>query len=98
MTGNTGGDIVNYGKDGEAVARIKRHTPLPVAVGFGVKTPADAAAIAAGADGVVVGTALINALAGTLDADGRATAGSIAAVTGLVGALSAAIRSTPKAA
>jgi tryptophan synthase alpha chain len=98
MTGITGGRIADYGKVGEAVARIKRHTPLPVAVGFGVKTPADAAAIAAGADGVVVGTALINALAGTLDAEGRATAGSIAAVTGLVGALSATIRSTPKAA
>jgi tryptophan synthase alpha chain len=98
MTGITGGAIANYDKVGVAVARIKRHTPLPVAVGFGVKTPADAAAIASGADGVVVGTSLVNALASTLDAEGRATVGTVPAVTDLVGALSAAIKATPKAA
>ncbi|MGL5137208.1 MAG: tryptophan synthase subunit alpha [Beijerinckiaceae bacterium] len=96
MTGITGGSIVNYDRVGEAVARIKRHTPLPVVVGFGVKTPENAAAIAAGADGVVVGTALVNALAGTLDADGRADAGSVAAVTDLVAALAGAVKATRK--
>jgi tryptophan synthase alpha chain len=98
MTGITGGSIADYSRVAEAVARIKRHTPLPVAVGFGVKTPENAAAIAAGADGVVVGTALCEAMRLSLDAEGRATAGSIGAVTGLVGALAAAVRGTRRAA
>ncbi len=98
MTGITGGKIADYGKVSDAVARIKRHTSLPVAVGFGVKTPENAAAIASGADGVVVGTALIDALKATLTPDDKATAGSIAAVTGLVSSLAAAVRGTRKAA
>ncbi len=96
MTGITGGKIADYSKVSHAVARIKRHTPLPVAVGFGVKTPADAAAIAAGADGVVVGTALINALKATLGPEDRAGKDSVTAVTGLVASLAEAIRTTPK--
>jgi tryptophan synthase alpha chain len=96
MTGITGGAIADYSKVNEAVARIKRHTPLPVAVGFGVKTPENAAAIAAGADGVVVGTALINALKATLDSENRATSGSVAAVTDLVSSLATAVRKTRK--
>ncbi len=98
MTGITGGKIADYGKVSDAVARIKRHTSLPVAVGFGVKTPENAAAIASGADGVVVGTALIDALKATLTPDDKATAGSVAAVTGLVSSLAAAVRGTRKAA
>ena len=98
MTGITGGKIADYGKVSDAVARIKRHTQLPVAVGFGVKTPENAAAIAAGADGVVVGTALIDALKATLTPEDKATAGSIAAVTGLVSSLAAAVRGTRRAA
>jgi tryptophan synthase alpha chain len=98
MTGITGGKIADYSKVAEAVARIKRHTPLPVAVGFGVKTPENAAAIAAGADGVVVGTALISALKATLGPDDKAGAGSVAAVTDLVASLAAAIRNTRRAA
>jgi tryptophan synthase alpha chain len=98
MTGITGGKIADYSKVADAVARIKRHTPLPVAVGFGVKTPEDAAAIAAGADGVVVGTALINALKATLDTDSRATSRSVPAVTDLVSSLARAIRNTKRAA
>jgi len=98
MTGITGGRIADYSKVTDAVARIKRHTSLPVAVGFGVKTPENAAAIAAGADGVVVGTALITALQATLSADDKATEGSVKAVTDLVSSLAAAIRNTRKAA
>jgi len=98
MTGITGGRIADYSKVTDAVARIKRHTSLPVAVGFGVKTPENAAAIAAGADGVVVGTALITALQATLSADDKATEGSVSAVTDLVSSLAAAIRNTRKAA
>jgi tryptophan synthase alpha chain len=98
MTGITGGKIADYSRVAEAVTRIKRHTPLPVAVGFGVKTPENAAAIAAGADGVVVGTALISALKSTLSADDRATSTSVNAVTDLVASLAAAIRNTRKTA
>ncbi|MGL4635740.1 MAG: tryptophan synthase subunit alpha [Beijerinckiaceae bacterium] len=97
MTGITGGAIADYSKVNEAVARIKRHTPLPVAVGFGVKTPENAAAIAAGADGVVVGTALINALKSTLDSENRATPSSVSAVTDLVSSLANAVRTTKRA-
>ncbi|MGL4243614.1 MAG: tryptophan synthase subunit alpha [Beijerinckiaceae bacterium] len=98
MTGITGGKIADYSRVTEAVARIKRHTPLPVAVGFGVKTPENAAAIAAGADGVVVGTALIAALKSTLSPDEKATPATVGAVTGLVASLAAAIRNTRRAA
>ena len=76
----------------QAVARIKRHTALPVAVGFGVRTAQAAAAIARGADAVVVGSALVDALNKTLDPGGKATAGSVAAVTDLVAELAAGVR------
>jgi tryptophan synthase alpha chain len=98
MNGITGGNIVDYSQVSQAVARIKRHTPLPVAVGFGVKTPADAAAIAAGADGVVVGSALISALKATLTDDGAATPRTVSAVTGLVASLAGAIATQRKSA
>jgi tryptophan synthase alpha chain len=98
MTGITGGKIADYSRVTEAVARIKRHTALPVAVGFGVKTPENAAAIASGADGVVVGTALISALKATLTAEDKATAATAPAVTDLVASLAAAVHRTRKAA
>jgi tryptophan synthase alpha chain len=98
MTGITGGKIADYSRVTEAVTRIKRHTALPVAVGFGVKTPENAAAIAAGADGVVVGTALISALKATLAADDKATSATVSAVTDLVSSLATAVRKTRKAA
>jgi tryptophan synthase alpha chain len=97
MTGITGGTIANYDRVAEAVARIKRHTALPVAVGFGVKTPRDAAAIAAGADGVVVGSALVEAVRVSLDAEGKATAATVGAVAGLVAGLAEAVRGVRKA-
>src|SRR6476646_2108310 len=73
ITGITGAAAPDPGKVAAAVARIKRHTKLPVAVGFGVRTAEQAAGIASGADGVVVGSALVNALKGSLDADNKAT-------------------------
>ncbi|HUI95204.1 MAG TPA: tryptophan synthase subunit alpha [Xanthobacteraceae bacterium] len=76
----------------QAVARIKRHTPLPVAVGFGVRTPQAAAAIARGADGVVVGSALVDAVKQSLDGNGKPTARTVSAVTDLVAELAAGIR------
>lgn len=98
MTGVTGGAIANYDAVGAAVARIKQHTTLPVAVGFGVKTPEDAIAIAKGADGVVVGSALVDRVRLSLDADGKATEKTVSAVTSLVAELAAGIRSVAKAA
>jgi tryptophan synthase alpha chain len=92
MTGITGAALGNTDRIVAAVARIKRHTALPVAVGFGVKTAADAEAIARGADGVVVGSALVSAVAGSLDSRGRAGPGTVAAVTDLVTELAAGVR------
>jgi tryptophan synthase alpha chain len=77
----------------EAVARIKRHTNLPIAVGFGLKTPEHARAIASGADGAVVGSALVEAVRTSLDDQGRATPKTVSAVTDLVSALAEGVRS-----
>lgn len=66
------------------VTRLKKHTSLPIAVGFGVKTAEQARIIARDADGVVVGTALVNAVRDTLDGDGKPTAKTVPAVHGLV--------------
>ncbi|MGY2051182.1 tryptophan synthase subunit alpha [Methylobacterium sp. JK268] len=93
ITGITGAATPDFGAVAEAVGRIRAQTPLPVVVGFGVKTGAHAAAIARAADGVVVGSALVGALAGSLDPEGRATPGSVAAVAGLVRDLAAGVRS-----
>jgi tryptophan synthase alpha chain len=92
ITGITGMATPDTGKVAAAVARIKRHTDLPVAVGFGVKTAAHARAIARGADGVVVGSALVEAIRASLDANGKATPGTVPAVTALVGSLAAGVR------
>ena len=62
ITGITGAAAPDADVVGPAVARIKRHTHLPVAVGFGVRDAASAAAMAAKADGVVVGSALVDAV------------------------------------
>lgn len=85
INGITGSATPDFGEVGAAVARIKQHTQLPVAVGFGVKNAEHAAAIAAtGSDGVVVGSALVERIRASLDADGRATASTHEAVISLV--------------
>ena len=66
------------------VTRLKKHTSLPIAVGFGVKTAEQARIIAKDADGVVVGSALVNAVRDTLDGAGKPTPRTVAAVHGLV--------------
>ncbi|HEV7277798.1 MAG TPA: tryptophan synthase subunit alpha [Devosiaceae bacterium] len=91
MTGITGAAIKSHAAVGEAVRRIKSHTDLPVAVGFGIKTAEDAALIGRDADGVVVGTALCNAVANSL-VDGRAGAGTVQAVQDLVASLASGVR------
>ena len=93
INGITGTATPDFGAVGTAVERIRRHTALPVVVGFGVKTGAHAAAIAKGADGVVVGSALVDALHRTLDGEGRATGGSVEAVSVLVRELADGVRS-----
>lgn len=74
------------------VARIKRQTELPIAVGFGVKTPEQARAIAAGADGVVVGSAIVDAVGKSLTNKGKATPQTVPSVLGLVRDLASALR------
>jgi tryptophan synthase alpha chain len=98
ITGITGAAAPDVSKVTEAVARIKRHTELPVAVGFGVRTAKQARAIGAGAEGVVVGSALVNAIKDSLDKKGKATARTVKAVTGLVAELAEGVRGAKKSA
>jgi tryptophan synthase alpha chain len=98
ITGITGSAEPDSGKVTAAVARIKRHTKLPVAVGFGVKTAKQARAIASGADGVVVGSALVDALRLSLDENGNAGPGTVKAVTSLASALADGVRSAHRVA
>jgi tryptophan synthase alpha chain len=98
ITGITGAATPQPDLVAAAVARIKRHTPLPVAVGFGVRTPAQAAAIAQNADGVVVGSALIDVMRASLDDEGQATELSVPCVTTLVRSLADAVASARKVA
>jgi tryptophan synthase alpha chain len=98
ITGITGSAAADIAAVTEAVARIKRHTRLPVCVGFGIRTPEAARAIAENADGAVVGTALVDALRGSLDAEGRATAKTVGAVADLVTSLARGVRGAKQAA
>ena len=75
-----------------AVAQIRRFTLLPVAVGFGIKTPEQAAEVAKAADAAVVGTALVDRLAQNLDPEGRAKPGLVDAVLADIAALAKGIR------
>ena len=93
ITGITGSAAADSAAVGAAVGRIKRHTDLPVCVGFGIRTPEAARGIAEGADGAVVGSALVDALSGSLDTGGKATAGTVNAVAGLVASLAEGVRS-----
>jgi tryptophan synthase alpha chain len=97
ITGITGAATPDFGQVASAVRRIKRHTALPVVVGFGVKSGAHAAAIAKGADGVAVGTALVEAVRASLDPEGGATQGTVEAVSALVRELAEGVRSVSKA-
>jgi tryptophan synthase alpha chain len=92
ITGITGAAAPDAGKVAAAVRRIKRHTTLPVCVGFGVRTAEQARAISENADGVVVGSALVEAVRTSLSAEGKPTAGTASAVADLVGALAAGVR------
>jgi tryptophan synthase alpha chain len=93
MTGITGSALPDTSKVAAAVKRIKGHTGLPVCVGFGVKTAEQARVIGAAADGVVVGTAIVNAVANVLGPKGEKTADPAEAVATLVNGLAQGVRS-----
>ncbi|MCK1717756.1 tryptophan synthase subunit alpha [Bradyrhizobium sp. 141] len=98
ITGITGAAAADTTAVSEAVARIKRHTKLPVCVGFGIRTPETARAIASHANGAVVGTALVDALKNSLDAEGRATGKTVNAVAELTAALAQGVKGAQQAA
>ena len=95
ITGTKAPDLADVSSH---VGRIKAQTSLPVAVGFGVKSEAQVSAIASIADGVVVGSALVSAIAESLDGNGRATSATKLGVLGLVTRLAAALRHPAEAA
>lgn len=98
ITGITGAAAADATAVSAAVARIKRHTQLPVCVGFGIRTPENARAIASHANGAVVGTALVDALKNSLDAEGRATGKTVNAVAELTAALAQGVKGAKQAA
>lgn len=92
ITGITGAAAPDATKVSAAVERIKRHTKLPVAVGFGVRSAEQARAIAENADGVVVGSAIVDVLRGSLDKAGKAGPGTVKAVTDFVSGLAQGVK------
>ena len=92
VAGITGAASASDAAVTEAVARLKRHTDLPVAVGFGIKTPEQAAAVARVADAAVVGSAIVSRLAANLGEDGTAQPGLVADVLEFVRELAAGVR------
>ena len=95
ITGVTGAAAPDVKQVAEAVARLKRRTDLPVAVGFGVKNAESASAIAKTADGVVVGSSVVEAIRLSLEG-GAATPSTVAAVTELVGKLAHGVRAAAR--
>jgi tryptophan synthase alpha chain len=92
ITGITGAAFPDVAAVHAHVSRIRQATTLPVAVGFGVKTPDQAKAIASGADGVVIGSALVSAIERSLTSNGKATGNTAPAVLDLVKSLSRPLR------
>ena len=98
MNGITGSALPDTSLIAGAVKRIKGHTDLPICVGFGVKTAEHARVIGASADGVVVGTAIVNQIALSLTKDDKASPDTITSVETLVRGLSSGVRSARLAA
>ena len=92
ITGITGTRAVPTDMVRDAVARLRAHTDLPVGVGFGIRTPEQAAEVARAADAAIVGTAVVTAIAESLDAEGRAGERTVPAVLELVGSLAGGVR------
>ncbi len=98
IAGITGTKAPDLTEVGAHVGRIKAETRLPVAVGFGVKTEKQVSAIAGLAEGVVVGSALVSAIAESLDSEGNATRATAPQAVALVERLAAALRHPAEAA
>ena len=96
ITGITGAAGASANSIDTAIARLRRHTDLPIAVGFGIKTPEQAAAVAASADAAVVGSAIISAIENSLDSSAAATPQTVDSALSLVRALSAAVRKSTR--
>ena len=96
ITGITGTRSADIADVGVALKRISKHTELPIAVGFGIKTPEQAAEIASVADAAVVGSALVDIIAANLDPDGRPKEGVVEKLLGLVADLAAGISGADK--
>lgn len=92
ITGITGAGSATAAAIQAAVDRLRRHTDLPVAVGFGINTPDQAAAVARIADAAVVGSAIVRQVEQNLDASGRPTAALVPAVLSYVRALADGVR------
>jgi tryptophan synthase alpha chain len=98
IAGITGAAAATAESLAAAIPRIRAATDLPIAIGFGIRTPAQAAAAVRVADAVVVGTALIDTLAASLDADGRATPDTVRRVLDQVRGLADGVRGVKAAA
>jgi len=96
ITGITGTRAADAASVRVAVERLRRFTQLPVAVGFGIKNPAQAAEVAKVADAAVVGSAIVDRLAVNLDLDGKAKPGLVEAVLADIRALAAGVRAARK--
>jgi tryptophan synthase alpha chain len=92
MTGITGSALTDTSKVAQAVKRIKGHTSLPIAVGFGVKTAEQAKVIGQSADAVVVGSVIVQQIANTLSKDGKAGIETVDSVAAMVRELSSGVR------
>lgn len=92
ITGITGTASATTADVEAAVDRLRSATALPIAIGFGIKTPAQAAAMARIGDAAVVGSALVSEIAAHLDPDGRTAPGLVEHVVGFVADLAAAVR------
>jgi tryptophan synthase alpha chain len=91
ITGITGTKSADADQVSHAVDRLRQHTDLPIAVGFGIRTPDQAAAIARTADAAVVGSAIVSTVESSLDKNGRATTQTVAQTIALVRDLAAGV-------
>ena len=97
ITGITGTRSATSEHLAEAIPRIRKATNLPIAIGFGVRTPAQASEASVVADAAVVASALIETLSNHLDENGHARPNAVAAVLDQVRGLAAAVRRGPGA-
>jgi len=96
VAGVTGAGSATNDQIVEAMARLRRHTDLPIAVGFGIKNATQAAEVARQADAAVVGSAIVSKIAESLDENGKATDKTASMVTGLVRELADGVRNARK--